>query len=242
MGRPPSDPAIYPAAAAFEESALPYDRWYDQAPGRVLFQVELEAVRLAVRGLPRPFLEVGVGTGRFAEALGVEVGVDLARAVLEVFARRTGARPGSGGAGRAGATRLLQAAGEALPFRDGAFGAALLILTLCFAADPKRLLSEAARVVRAGGAVVACVVDRESAWGRRYLEKKAQGDPFYRYARFFTGREVVGCLQEAGLTVVRVVSTLTRRPDEPPAFEPPRPGLVAGAGFVCVAAARGSSA
>lgn len=216
-----------PGVRVFEEHASRYDRWYEAGPGRVLFQMELEAVRLALEGLPRPWLEIGVGTGRFAEALGVEVGMDPARAVLDVFAGRL--KDVSLGA------RLVQGAGEALPFADASFGAALLVVTLCFAGKPARLIEEAARVVRPGGAVVPCIVDRDSPWGRWYLEKQAAGHLFYEHARFFTAREVSAWLERAGLRVFRVTSTLTQPPQESPRPEPAHPCLVAGASFVCLA-------
>ncbi|MEW6047334.1 MAG: class I SAM-dependent methyltransferase, partial [Bacillota bacterium] len=103
----------------------------------MLFEMELQAVRLALEGLPRPFLEIGAGSGRFTEALALEVGVDPARAALDVFARRLKDRPQAD-------VQLVQATGEALPFADASFGAGLLVVTLCFAGDPPRLIQEAA--------------------------------------------------------------------------------------------------
>lgn len=54
-----------------------------------------------------PSLEIGVGTGRFAEALGIEYGVDVSGRVLELAKRR-------------GIT-VVEGSGENLPFRDESF-------------------------------------------------------------------------------------------------------------------------
>ena len=214
-------------AGVFERHAARYDLWYESGPGSVLFEAELAALRLVVEELPGPILEIGVGTGRFANALGAEVGVDPARAVLEVLRQRCGAT-----------VLPVQADGAQLPFRDGAFGAALFVLTLCFTAQPQQLVREAARVVRPGGGVVAAIVDRESPWGAWYLEKKAQGHPFYEHARFLSAGEVAGYLQEAGLRLERQSCTLLQPPGETPVPEPPVDSLVPGAGFVCLMARR----
>ena len=49
---------------------------YDTPRGGMLLEIELQCVRPLLEGLPRPHLEVGVGTGRFAEGLGVRYGLD----------------------------------------------------------------------------------------------------------------------------------------------------------------------
>ena len=59
------------AAQAFEDLAEPYDAWYDTESGRVLFDLELGALRPLLAGTAGPRLEVGVGSGRFAAALGL---------------------------------------------------------------------------------------------------------------------------------------------------------------------------
>lgn len=116
----------------FDREAARYDAWFDSPDGRLLFRAGVDAVRKLLVGLPDPWLEVGVGTGRFAETLGVPFGVDSAPGALQ-FARRR-------------SIRVVLARGEALPFPDGLFGAVLLIVTLCFA-DPQSLLAEAKRVL-----------------------------------------------------------------------------------------------
>ena len=59
----------------FDAFARRYDSWFRGKQGGVIFPAEVEALRILLRRLRPPFLEVGVGTGAFAEALGVTVGV-----------------------------------------------------------------------------------------------------------------------------------------------------------------------
>lgn len=105
--------------------------------------------RRAVAGPARGrVLEVAAGTGldfpHYApDALVVAVDLDVA------MLRRAGPR-----AAAARATVLLVAAdAERLPFRDGAFDAAVVGLALCTVPHPSRALAELGRLVRAGGAV-----------------------------------------------------------------------------------------
>lgn len=83
--------------------------------------------------LPRPWIEVGVGSGRFASDLGVEIGLDPASDPLNLATRR--------------GTRVVRGRVETLPFAAGTFGGMLLIVTICFVADPLAALREARRVV-----------------------------------------------------------------------------------------------
>lgn len=151
------------SASIFEELAERYDAWYEGAVGQVAFPMEVECLRPLLLGLPKPHLEVGVGTGRFAEALHVEVGIDPARSMLRLARQRE--------------LSVVQSVGECMPFPDEAIGAVLLVVTLCFVDDPLVVLRESARVVRPGGAVVLGLVLRESPWAEAYLEKGRRATP-----------------------------------------------------------------
>lgn len=194
-----------------------YDSWYMR--NVVTAENEVRAVSAALEGVPRPWLEVGVGTGFFASRLGVGYGVDPSIKML-ALARRRG-------------VEVVAAVGESLPFMDSVFGAVLLIVTLCFVDDPVAVVAESARVLKSGGYLVACVVPRESEWGRHY-ESIRGSSPFYSVARFLTTAEVEELVEGAGLVPVGWVSTLTYGPLEPPRPEEPFEGV--GGGFSCLRA------
>ena len=202
----------------FEELADRYDAWYDSAPGRLLFDFELACLRPLIPPGPGPRLEAGVGSGRFAAALGLEVGLDPARAPLRLAARR--------------AVAVVQGAGEHLPFGDGTFAGVVFVVTLCFADDSAALLGEARRVLVPSGRLVAGVVPLDSAWGRRYEAQGRAGHPFYRGAQFLTLAEHRRMFTGAGFTITGAYSTLTQAPSDEPMWEQAHEGAVPGAGFV----------
>ena len=209
----------------FERWAPQYDAWFDSADGQPLFESEVSCIRRVLPTKCRPWLEVGVGTGRFAQALGVEVGIDPA------------ARPLSLAAGR-GVT-VVQACGEALPFACSQFEVALVVVTLCFAPQPLPLLQESARVLTDDGRVVLGLVLADRPWGHHYARLGEAGHRFYSRARFYTMEEVRQLAAEAGLTIAAAACTLSQQPQRPPfVVEDPRDGLDPRASFVAVSLAK----
>jgi len=203
----------------FQAHAERYDAWFDSARGRAIFESEVRCLRRVSRDLPRPWLEVGVGTGRFAGALGIDVGVDPSGQMVTRAAARGGA--------------VAQALGEALPFDDASFGAVFVVVTVCFAEDPAGLLREARRVLAKGGGVVLGIVPAGSPWGRFYRHKAETGHAFYSAARFFTPDELDRLGREAGLDRRGAASTLLQNPENKTLdVEPSRDGIHPGAGFV----------
>ena len=206
-------------AALFDRLAGRYDAWNDGPAGTAVFPSEAECLRRLLAGLPRPWAEVGTGSGRFAAALGADIGLDPAAGLL-ALARSRG-------------VRVVRGDGERLPFRDSAFGAVLIVVTLCFADDPAALLAEARRAVRGDGAVILGTVFADSPWGRFYQRKAADGHPFYAAARFLTRSETLALVTGAGLRVRAARSVLYQPPSDTPVPEPPRDGDDRAAGFTC---------
>jgi SAM-dependent methyltransferase len=95
-------------------------------------------------------LDLGAGTGRvgaaFVAAGDAYVAVDPSAGMLARFARNP--------AIRGNPAALVQADGRALPFPAAAFDAVLLVQVLSGLTGWRRLLSEARRVLRAGGGLV----------------------------------------------------------------------------------------
>ena len=59
----------------FDDLASEYDTWFDK-DGSLIFFIEVQAFKTLLSSLPKPWLEIGVGSGRFAQALGIETGID----------------------------------------------------------------------------------------------------------------------------------------------------------------------
>ena len=164
--------------APFERHTERYERWFAQHQAAYLS--ELRALREL---LPDPGLGLEIGTGRFAEPLGVAIGIDPSLRMLE-HARQRG-------------IRVACAVAESLPFRHGVFDHALIVTTICFVDDARAMLSEVCRVLKPEGALVMGFIDRTSRLGQHY-EAHRHESVFYRDAVFFSADEVDELLSETG--------------------------------------------
>jgi SAM-dependent methyltransferase len=213
-------------ATAFDKLANEYDKWFDSDEGRPIFEMETAGLRDLMGDKGTGWLEVGVGTGRFAQALGVDDGIDPSAAMLEFAARR--------------GIRTKQGRGEALPYRDASFNGVLMALTLCFVEEPRQVLRECARVLSDEGHLVVGFVPSDSPWARLYKRRGRSGHPFYSVARFYDCDEVIRMADAAGFTLERAVSCLFSPPGEPPDTRW-RPEVVTGAGFVGIRSVKSES-
>ncbi|MCC6544835.1 MAG: class I SAM-dependent methyltransferase [Nitrospirae bacterium] len=213
---------ISDAVRAFDLYAEDYDRWFESPEGKALFDSEVKAVSILISGLKPPFLEVGVGSGRFAEALGAEYGVDPSPALLEKAKAR--------------GVKVKLGRGEDLPYKDNSFGGVFILFSLCFLDDPEKALCEAKRVLKPGGGLIIGIINRESTWGLLYSRKKAEGHQLYRYARLYSPAEVIDMIKKIDMIAVGFSSTLLRRPSENHEGETVQNRLLDGAGFICIIA------
>jgi len=207
----------------FDDLATEYDAWFDKE-GSLIFLIEVQAFKSLLPSLPKPWLETGVGSGRFAQALGIETGVDPSSKLVEMARHR-------------GVTAFL-GRGEQEIFDDESFGTVFLIVTLCFLDSPLDVLKEANRILIPSGKIVLGLVLKESPWGQFYQVKKAQGHHFYKYATFYSGDEVVKLMVQAGFVTEKIVSTLFQKPGKLEHVEESKEGYFPGAGFTIIVAGK----
>jgi ubiquinone/menaquinone biosynthesis C-methylase UbiE len=207
----------------FDDLALEYDAWFDK-DGSLIFFIEVQAFKSFLLTLPKPWLEIGVGSGRFARALGIKTGIDPSFKLLQMARRR-------------GVT-ALSGRGEQVPFDKESFGAVFIIVTLCFLDSPLEVLEEANRILFPGGKIVLGLVLKESPWGQFYQSKKARGHRFYRYATFYSYDEVVRLMAQAGFVIERIISTLFQKPGKVHRTEDAREGYFPDAGFTIIVAGK----
>ncbi len=212
---------------AFDDYASNYDQWFDSPEGKALFMSEVKAVSLLMKGVEHPFLEIGVGTGRFAEELGIDYGIDPSVKMLLMAATR--------------GIKTKQAEGEALPFSDDFFGSVFIIFTLCFVKNPAKAIAEAWRVLRQQGYLIIGIINKESPWGRFYMQKRDSGHPLYSLARFYDVGEVTEMLTTAGFIVEAHSSTLCHPPSVQIPAEEAHTRFIKEAGFICIESKKSTS-
>ncbi len=197
-------PSSKPRVEVFSQRASRYDLWYEK--NRLTYLSELKLLA-SLSSFPSPSLEVGVGTGRFAQPLKINFGLDPSLPMLKIAKKR--------------GIRVVQGLGESLPFASDSMASCLLSITLCFLESPRRTLGEIHRVLYPGGEVVVAFIDKDSSWGTFYREKDS---PFYKVARFYSFDEVKSMLEGVGFVLEKVKQTLFRHPLEEETLELPQEG------------------
>ena len=175
---------MIPSRRVFEDLAGEYDRWFED--NRAVYEAQVRVLQGAVPRAGRG-LEVGTGSGRFAEPLGIGYGIDPSRTLLE--------RAKSRGIG------VVQGEGEHLPYRAGSFDYVLMMTVICFLDDVAAVFNEVIRVLRPGGVLVVGFIEQGGEIEEHYRNEKTKGR-FLRYARYWSADEVTRLLEDAGFTNV----------------------------------------
>lgn len=171
----------------FDAHAGEYDAWFDAH--RDEFLAELARIRAVVPPGRSPSAEVGTGSGRFAEALGVDLGVEPSCALARMA--------------RARGVNVVRGVGEALPLRSSSFSLVLLVTVICYLDDPPRTLRECHRVLSPGGLLVLAFIERGGPIYEKYLHAPGK-HRFLSRARFYSRDEVIAMVSSAGFRAERV--------------------------------------
>ncbi len=202
----------------FDEYAEEYDAWFLR--NRQVLESEVLLLRHFL-GSPGKAVSVGCGSGLFEHILRTEHGIDI----------RHGVEPASGMAQIAEKRGMKVKSGnaEALPFEDEEFDTVILNGTPGYVDDLRQAFSEAARVLKPGGAIVVADVPAESSYGLLYQLATVKGtwdDPylsslapphpypieFAAVARWRTTAEKLELLTAVGFVNLECAQTLTVHP------------------------------
>jgi ubiquinone/menaquinone biosynthesis C-methylase UbiE len=176
------------------ENVRRYEAWFSR--NRAVFDSEIEAIQKLLP--PGIGLEIGTGTGLFAQQLGIRTGSDPSMAMLTRARERR--------------IQTCRGTGERLPFCSACFDFALMVTTICFLEDPAAAFRECRRVLQPNGALVIGFIDGESSVGKLYREK-ANRSLFYREATFYTADQVKKMLVQADFEINETCQTLFGNPD-----------------------------
>lgn len=174
----------------FEQHAQAYDRWFEI--NRAVYESEIKAVGHCIPEDGKG-LEVGVGTGRFAEPFGITAGIEPSTAMADIADER--------------GINIVKGTGEHIPFRDSVFDFVLVVTTICFFDNVPVALRECFRVIKEGGCIVVGFVDRNTPLGKTYAARQQENE-FYRHASFYSAEEIMDLLEQAGFSGFDAVQTV----------------------------------
>ena len=204
-----------PKISPFEKYAEQYEDWFEK--NRWVYEAELRAVK-AMLPPEGHGLEIGVGTGRFAEPLGIKIGVEPSKRMREIAQKR--------------GIKVLDGVAEKLPFDDSQFDFVLMVTTVCFVDDINKALLEAHRVLSHGGMIIIGFVDRNSMVGQIYLDRR-NDNVFYKEATFFSVDELVKIIVRSGFIDLTFNQTIFKALSKTTRDEPVKPGYGEGS-FVVI--------
>ncbi len=196
-----------------------YDQWFERHEN--LYKSELLALQQAIP-IGRKGLEVGVGTGRFAQALNIPYGVEPSRAMANL-ARKRG-------------IEVVEGMAENLPFEAATFDFVLMVTVDCFLSDIPKAFSEIYRVLKPMGAIIIGMINKTSPIGQQY-EKEKSHNKFYKEAHFHSVEEMTLLLINSGFINPQYWQTLERFNAE--GIELPQSGFGKGS-FVVIKALKNS--
>lgn len=203
----------------FDTKASDYDDWYETEFGRSAFRLELKVLEES----KSPSLEIGVGTGRFSEKLGVDYGVDISKEVLKLAKEKN--------------IKVVTGQAEQLPFKNNKFQSVYLIVTICFVKNPKKVVNETKRILQNQGTIQLGLILKESPWAEHYKEKAEKGNIFYKNAKFYSKKYIEKLLKENNFKNIEYKSIIFQNPKKDKLTnETPKKGYHKNAGFTRIKA------
>ena len=205
----------------FDKYVQDYEAWYDKYPE--VYESELAALREQLIKLPENIrgIEVGVGTGRFAQPLGIREGIEPSEEMARLAVKRN--------------VEILKGTAENLPYGDLKFDFVLFV-TVCHLNNIRLAIEQAHRVLKHKGTLIIGFLDEDRPVAKAYREKRFNST-FFRNARFYSVKLMQQIIEEAGFKNAEFTQTLFGNLDDIKEIQLPKPGYGEGS-FVVVTATK----
>lgn len=174
----------------FNKYYAQYEEWFER--NRSVYLSEIKALEHFIPKKGRG-LEVGIGSGRFAQPLGIEEGVDPSEEMRKIAQRR--------------GLKVYDGVAEDLPFPKKSFDYCLMVTTICFVEDVNKTLKEIYRVLKNKGNLITGLVDKDSLLGKEYQKHKNE-NVFYKHAKFYATEDVKQLLKENNFVNLKIIQTV----------------------------------
>ena len=205
----------------FNENVEEYEAWYEEYPE--VYRSEVLAIQEQLLKLPKNIrgIEVGLGTGRFSEPLGIKEGVEPSENMAAIALKR--------------GIEVVNGTAENLPTRDMYFDFVLFV-TICHLNSAKQAFKEAYRVLKPKGSIIIGFIDKDQKIGKAYEENRMRST-FFRYANFYSVTQVAKLLKETGFNDLEYNQTLFGNLEEIKEVQLPKQGFGQGS-FVVIKAVK----
>ncbi len=171
---------------------MEYDLWLEKHS--VVFDSELAAIREVLPQAERKSgIEVGLGTGRYASALGIPEGVEATEIMREAALER--------------GIVTRNALAENLPYRDFQFDYILMVYSIWRFNRLDSAFHEANRVLTNNGVLIIGFIDKESMLGKHFEIHKSESKAFNNVT-FYTVDRILSELTTAGFQHFTLRQTL----------------------------------
>jgi len=168
-----------------------YEKWFEE--NKTTFQSDLLAIRQVMPTWGKG-IEIGIGSGIFAEQLGIKFGIDPSDSMLELARKRN--------------LNVVKGFAENLPYPDESFDYAAFITSICFIKNPDKAIVETHRILKTGGEIIVAFIDKNSRLGHTLIKEK-EGSKFYSIASFYSVPEVIAMIEKNRFKIFDIVQTLT---------------------------------
>lgn len=175
----------------FDIYTAEYENWFKE--NNNFFQSELLALKRVVPN-EKKGIEIGIGSGIFAEKLDIKFGIDPSENMLKLARQRN--------------LTVDYGFAENLPYPDNSFDFAVFITSICFINNPSKALQEAYRVIKQNGNLIIAFIDKESSLGQ-ILTAEKNDSKFYRTAYFYSVKEIISLIESCNFVVSEIFQTLT---------------------------------
>jgi ubiquinone/menaquinone biosynthesis C-methylase UbiE len=208
-----------PKTEPFDNYHSAYEDWFVE--NKYVYQSELQAIKEL---LPKDKngIEIGVGSGLFAEPLGIKAGIDPSSQMAKIAKHR--------------GINVINGIAEKLPIEDETYEFALMVTTICFLDDINASFKEVKRILKPDGIFIIGFVDKQSQIGKSYQKYKNES-LFYKIATFYSVAEVIDHLKIAGFKNYKFKQTIFQKLSDVKNIEPVKQGYGEGS-FVVVSSSK----
>lgn len=205
----------------FDKNVKDYEAWFERYPE--VYESELAAIREHMAQLPENIrgIEVGVGTGRFAQPLGIKEGIEPSEEMAKKAAEKN--------------IEIVKGFAEQLPYADLQFDFVLFV-TVCHLENVKLAIKQAQRVLKPKGSIIVGFLDKDMPIAKKYSEER-QYSTFFRKAKFYSVHYIKQLMKETGFKNLEIRQTLFGELDSIKDIQSPKPGYGEGS-FVVVRATK----